>query len=153
YGKFNRSRQDRWVFGDRDSGAYLHKFAWTGIVRHQIVRYKASTDDPTLNDYWAWRRRKAPLPINTTHQRLYQAQNGKRPICKTALPAIEHRPDTPREWEHWLASARKTITIQTRATSTDTAEDRLIHTTCRDRATTRRGTPAPLPAHQPTGLA
>ncbi len=153
YGKFNRSRQDRWVFGDRDSGAYLHKFAWTGIVRHQIVRYKASPDDPTLNDYWAWRRRKAPLPINTTHQRLYQAQNGKCPICKTALPAIEHRPDTPREWEHWLATARKTITIQTRATSTDMAEDRLIHTACRDRATARRGTPAPLPAHQPTGLA
>jgi RNA-directed DNA polymerase len=153
YGKFNRSRQDRWVFGDRDSGAYLHKFAWTGIVRHQIVRYKASPDDPTLNDYWDWRRRKAPLPINTTHQRLYQAQNGKCPICKTALPAIEHRPDTPREWEHWLATARKTITIQTRATSTDMAEDRLIHTACRDRATARRGTPAPLPAHQPTGLA
>jgi RNA-directed DNA polymerase len=153
YGKFNRSRQDRWVFGDRDSGAYLHKFAWTGIVRHQIVRYKASPDDPTLTDYWTWRRRKAPLPINNTSQRLYQAQNGRCPICKTALPAIDHRPDTPREWELWLASARKTITIQTRATSTDMAEDRLIHTACRDRATARRGTPAPLPAQQPTGLA
>jgi RNA-directed DNA polymerase len=32
-------------------------------------------------------------------------------------------------------------------------EDRLIHTACRDRASPRRGTPAPLPAHQPTGLA
>ncbi|MGO9973078.1 MAG: group II intron maturase-specific domain-containing protein [Solirubrobacteraceae bacterium] len=145
YGKFNRSRQDRWVFGDRDSGAYLHKFSWTGIVRHQIVRYKASPDNPTLTDYWAWRRRKAPLPINTTHQRFYQAQNGRCPICKTALPAIEHRPDTPREWELWLATARKTITIQTRATGTDMAEDRLINTACRDRATTRRGTPAPCP--------
>jgi RNA-directed DNA polymerase len=153
YGKFNRSRQDRWVFGDRDSGAYLHKFAWTGIVRHQIVRYKASPDDPTLNDYWAWRRRKAPLPINTTQQRLYRAQNGKCPICKTALPAIDHRPDTPREWEHWLAGARKTITIDKRATRPDTAEHRLIHTACRDRASAHRGTPAPLPANQPTGLA
>ena len=104
YGKFNRSRQDRWVFGDRDSGAYLHKFAWTGIVRHQIVRYKASPDDPTLNDYWTWRRRKAPLPINNTSRRLYEAQNGRCPICKTTLPAIDHRPDTPREWENWLAS-------------------------------------------------
>jgi RNA-directed DNA polymerase len=153
YGKFNRSRQDRWVFGDRDSGAYLHKFSWTGIVRHQIVRYKASPDDPTLNDYRDWRRRKAPLPINNTSQRLYQAQNGRCPICKTALPAIDQRPDTSREWEHWLATARKTITIDTRATRPGTAEDRLIHTACRDRASPRRGTPAPLPAHQPTGLA
>jgi RNA-directed DNA polymerase len=153
YGKFNRSRQDRWVFGDRDSGAYLHKFAWTGIVRHQIVRYKASPDDRTLTEYWAWRRRKAPLPINTTSQRLYQAQDGKCLICKTALPAIDHRPDTPHEWENWLANARKTITIEKQATSTDTAEYRLIHTTCRDRGPTPHGTPAPLPAHQPTGLA
>jgi RNA-directed DNA polymerase len=153
YGKFNRSRQDRWVFGDRDSGAYLHKFAWTGIVRHQIVRYKASPDDRTLTEYWAWRRRKAPLPINNTSQRLYQAQDGRCPICKTALPAIDHRPDTPHEWELWLASARKTITIEKRATSTDKAEYRLIHTMCRDREPTRHGTPAPLPANQPTGLA
>ena len=34
YGKFNKSRQDRWVFGDRHSGAYMHKFAWTPILRH-----------------------------------------------------------------------------------------------------------------------
>jgi RNA-directed DNA polymerase len=37
FGRFNRARQDRWVFGDRESGAYLLKFAWTRIVRHQLV--------------------------------------------------------------------------------------------------------------------
>ena len=26
WGKFNKSRSDRWVFGDRKSGAYMHKF-------------------------------------------------------------------------------------------------------------------------------
>jgi RNA-directed DNA polymerase len=152
YGKFNRSRQDRWVFGDRDSGAYLHRFAWTGIHRHQIVRYRASPDDPALNDYWNRRRAKAPLPINNTTRRLYEAQNGKCPICKTALPAVERRPETPQQWELWLAGPRKTITIEMRATSTDTA-DRLIHTACRERAHARRGTPAPLTAQQPTELA
>jgi RNA-directed DNA polymerase len=64
FGMFNRSRKDRWVFGDRSSGAYLHRFAWTGIVRHQIVRYRASPNDPALDECWAWRRRKAPLPVN-----------------------------------------------------------------------------------------
>ena len=29
FGAFNKSRRDRWVFGDRDSGAYRTKFAWT----------------------------------------------------------------------------------------------------------------------------
>jgi RNA-directed DNA polymerase len=29
FGAFNKSRNDRWVFGDRDSGAYLAKFSWT----------------------------------------------------------------------------------------------------------------------------
>ena len=29
FGAFNSTRRDRWVFGDRDSGAYLLKFAWT----------------------------------------------------------------------------------------------------------------------------
>ena len=38
FGTFNKSRRDRWVFGDRDSGAYLLKYAWTKIVRHQMVQ-------------------------------------------------------------------------------------------------------------------
>jgi hypothetical protein len=28
-GMFNKARRDRLVFGDRNSGAYLHKFVWT----------------------------------------------------------------------------------------------------------------------------
>ncbi|MHB1836268.1 MAG: group II intron reverse transcriptase/maturase, partial [Solirubrobacteraceae bacterium] len=87
FGKFNKARQDRWVFGDRVSGSYLHRFAWTNIVRHQIVKHAASPDDPELADYWAWRRRKAPLPINHTAMRLYRAQNGRCAICKTTLLA------------------------------------------------------------------
>ena len=37
FGRFNPSRQDRWVFGDRDTGAYLPKLGWTKIVRHSLV--------------------------------------------------------------------------------------------------------------------
>ena len=58
FGMFNKSRRDRWVFGDRQSGAYMHKFAWTRIVRHRMVKGTASPDDPALADYWAERRRK-----------------------------------------------------------------------------------------------
>ena len=37
FGKFNKFRDDHWVFGDAASGAYLAKFSWTDIVRHTLV--------------------------------------------------------------------------------------------------------------------
>jgi len=53
--KFEKFRNDRWVFGDKDTGAYLPKPAWTDIVRHTLVKGGASPDDPALADYWAHR--------------------------------------------------------------------------------------------------
>jgi RNA-directed DNA polymerase len=41
FGKFNKFRNDRWVFG-RDSDTYLVKFSWTPIVRHVTVTGTAS---------------------------------------------------------------------------------------------------------------
>ena len=99
FDKFNKSRQDRWVFGDRQSGAYMHRFSWTRILRHRMVRHEASPDDPALTDYWASRRRKAPLPINKTTHELIDAQDGRCAICGGFLFAIEDRPQNPREWE------------------------------------------------------
>jgi RNA-directed DNA polymerase len=155
FGQFNKARQDRWVFGDRKSGAYMHRFAWTKIVRHPMVSGGASPDDPALADYWAWRRRKTTLPINNTSLRLLQAQDGRCPICRNVLLAVDDRPQTPHEWEHWLASTRNTITIVTQVTNIpDEAEPRLIHANCRDRHHVRYDKrPALLPANQPTGLA
>ena len=83
------------MFGDRNSGAYLHKFAWTSIVRHQIIDGTASPDDPALADYWAKRRRKTPLPIDKTSRWLIKAQDGRCPICQDALVPNDDRPQTP----------------------------------------------------------
>jgi RNA-directed DNA polymerase len=149
FGRFNKARQDRWVFGHRASGAYMHQFAWTKIVRHQIVRHGASPDDPALADYWAWRRRKA-LPISKTSQWLRTAQDGRCPICRGALFAAD-RPQSPRGWEQWLVTNRTTIVkIATRDDGTpDEAEPRLIHADCRNRG----NSPALLPAYEPKGPA
>lgn len=46
FARFNNFRRDRWVFGDRTSGAHLVKFIWTNIIRHQMVTKGASPDDP-----------------------------------------------------------------------------------------------------------
>ncbi len=144
FGKFNKARQNQWVFGDRHSGAYMHYFAWTHIVRHMVVKSGASPDDPALADYWALRRRKAPLPINNTTLRLFRAQDGRCPICKRVLFAADQQPQTPSDWEQWLTSTRTTITI-VKPVTPDTADHRLIHAACNG--------PALLPAYQPSGLA
>jgi RNA-directed DNA polymerase len=137
------------VFGDRRSGAYLHKFSWTSIVRHQIVDGAASPDDPALADHWTQRRRKTPLPIDRTSRWLLKAQDGRCPICQDAL-LPDDRPQTPHAWETWLATTRKTITKVTirESDAPDELEPRLIHAGCRNRSR-----PALLPAYDPEGPA
>ena len=49
--KFEKFRNDRWGFGDKDTGAYLPKPAWTDIVRHTMVKGGASLDNPALAGY------------------------------------------------------------------------------------------------------
>jgi RNA-directed DNA polymerase len=147
--QFNKSRLDRWVFGDRTSGAYMHKFSWTRILRHRIVGHGASPDDPTLGDYWAWRRRKGvPLPINKTTQELTDSQDGRCTICGGLLFAVEDRPLTPREWETWLANRTAAITTAVLPGRLEQAEPRLIHAECR-----KQLGPELHNAYEPSGLA
>ena len=102
FGQFNPSRQDHWVFGDRDSGAYLTRFAWTKIVRHVQVKGGASPDDPTLTDYWASRRRTNTPPLDRTGLRLLQTQQGRCPLCRELLLHADREPQDPQEWEKWF---------------------------------------------------
>ena len=90
----------------------------------------ASPDDPALADYWAWRRRKAPLPINPTACGSTGAQDGRCAICRATLLAAEDRPQTPREWEHWLATTRKTIDVVWDQARRTRLTPRLIHLHC-----------------------
>jgi RNA-directed DNA polymerase len=157
FGMFNKSRRDRWVFGDRDSGAYLRKFAWTRIVRHQMVKGAASPDDPALADYWANRRRKvSPPPISTTNLQLFEAQDGRCLLCGGLLLDADDLPQSPREWEQWLAATQQAIVkvaLREHGTSNET-KPRLIHPQCRSvhHARTGKG-PELLPAREPSGLA
>ena len=54
----------------------------TKIVRHQLVKGRASPDDPALASYWAQRRRKGPPPpVDGMTVHLLQAQQGR---CRSA---------------------------------------------------------------------
>jgi RNA-directed DNA polymerase len=101
YGKFDKFRADRWVFGDRDTGAYLPNPAWTDIARHTLVKGRASTDDPDLTRYWAQRRRKVKPPLDSYTVRLLSKQDGRCTLCGDDLLTFEDPPQTPQGWEWW----------------------------------------------------
>jgi RNA-directed DNA polymerase len=155
FGQFNPSRHDRWVFGDRASGRYLTRFAWTPIVRHRMVPGTASVDDPALADFWAKRRRRSNPPLASTTLRLLQAQDGRCPLCGTLLLHADQQPQHPEAWEQWFKAVRQAI--RKSAVTADTgdgppderAAPRLVHVHCRR----TRGDPALVSACEPTGLA
>jgi RNA-directed DNA polymerase len=110
FGKFNKFRNDHWVFGDRDTGAYLVKFSWTAIERHVQVKGAASPDDPALAAYWAKRREKTKPPLDRYTLRLLTAQRGLCPLCGDYLLAADQPPQSPQQWETWwLSVTRKAI--------------------------------------------
>ncbi len=109
FGKFNRSRDDQWVFGVANSGAYLLKFSWTRIVRHELVPGTASRDDPDLAEYWARRRQRSTPPLDSISLGLLKTQHGRCPLCGEFLLYADYEPQSPEEWEQWLRVTRKAV--------------------------------------------
>ena len=149
FGRFNTARQDRWVFGDRDSGAYLMKFAWTNIARHQLVRGTASPDDPSMIEYWAKRRRKSALPpLDRSTLRLLQQQKGRCPGCGQLLLHADRPPQSPTGWEDWLRTTRMAIKVRNIAYQGHCTPDgvrlRLVHATCLTERQTLSGAAATM---------
>jgi RNA-directed DNA polymerase len=136
FGKFHKSRQDRWVFGDRNSGAYLTKFSWTKIVRHAPVQGRSSPDDPELAGYWAERRRKHRTPLDEHTVRLLRAQRGRCPSCGEYLLHADQEPRSPRQWEQWFLTVRRVLRKQhivEQADGHDRTFYRLLHAHCQRR--------------------
>ena len=158
FGRFNKFRNDHWVFGnragrdERGNVPYLIKFAWTPIVRHQMVTGTASPDDPDLADYWAARRRRVKPPLDSYNLRLLTKQAGRCPLCRDPLLTADQPPQSPQEWERWwLSVVRRAIAAdylvhQDGRGKPDGNQTRLIHASCRRelQARTRR-----MPAHPP----
>jgi len=140
YGKFSKFRADRWVFGDRDTGAYLPKPSWTGIVRHTLVKGGASPDDPALARYWADRRQKVKPPLDPHTVRLLSRQDGRCTSCGENLLTPDQPPQSPEGWERWfLQVTKKAIMadylVLRSQPGTAARHDRthLIHATCQRR--------------------
>ena len=100
--KFEKFRNDRWVFGDKDTGAYLPRLAWTDIVRHTLVKGGSSPDDPALAGYWAQRRQKVKPPLDSYTVRLLSRQDGRCSLCGENLLTRDQPPQSPEGWERWF---------------------------------------------------
>ena len=153
FGKFNKFRNDHWVFGDRDTGAYLVRFSWTAIERHVPVKGAASPDDPALASYWADRRKKVKPPLDRYSLRLLARQDGLCPLCGDHLLSADQPPQSPEQWEQWwLHVTRKAIaasylTHHGRPGPADGDQTRLVHASCQRALNARqRSKPALQPA-------
>jgi RNA-directed DNA polymerase len=49
-GQLNLDRDDHWVFGDKQTGAYLLKLSWFPIERHVLV--KGTSSRPSMTPTW-----------------------------------------------------------------------------------------------------
>lgn len=84
WGMLNLDRKDRWVFGNKTTGQYLLKFAWTKIRRHPLVKGWSSPDDPDLREYWEERGQKLVV-LPPSSQKIAKKQDYKCPECGQTL--------------------------------------------------------------------
>jgi len=136
FGTFNSARNDRWVFGDRDSGRYVRQFSWTKIVRHTLVMGMASPDDPARANYWAQRRRKTHSLLGGSTASMLIRQLGRCTACGAFLLDAEHGPQSLQEWEQWTkvitrAISNKALDMSDPDEGDDQTSPILIHTHCR----------------------
>ncbi|MGW3544732.1 group II intron maturase-specific domain-containing protein [Nocardia niigatensis] len=160
FGRFHPTRKDHWVFGNRVTGAFLPKFSWVGIVRHQMVQGSASPDDPALDKYWKIRRqKKTPPPMDKISLQLAARQKGICPLCRQALIAgVDYEPDSPREWINWFAATQKMLHKHHFAYRRDGGSDertnlRLVHSECHRQHHARDGRRTTCKPAQPARLA
>ena len=137
FGKFSKFRNDRWVFGDKDTGAFLPKPSWTDIARHTMVKGGASPDDPALAGYRAQRRRKVKPPLDSYTVRLLSRQDGRCSLCGENLLTPDQPPQSPQGWEQWFLWVMKKAIKADYLVHHDTPSaarnkrTHLVHATCR----------------------
>ena len=97
FGRFNPASQDRWVFGDRDNGAYLPRLGWTKIVRHPPGPRRGVPGRPRPDRLLGRAARQKQAPARPQHPA--PAPQAERPLPAMRGPALctptaSHKPRT-----------------------------------------------------------
>ncbi|RJS62943.1 group II intron reverse transcriptase/maturase [Priestia filamentosa] len=78
--------ENRWILTCPLTKVQLLKMSWIKIVRHVMVAYKNSPDDPCLKEYWMQRDRKVFDAENTfDRMKLARKQGYRCVLCKHTL--------------------------------------------------------------------
>ena len=89
WGKLNLQRNNKWVFGDKRTGAYMLQFNWFSIDRHTLISQRFSPDDPNLKEYWEKRNKKVRVTeaekLNQIQQKVAKKQDYKCPVCGESI--------------------------------------------------------------------
>lgn len=88
YFKPDRAGQskDRWILSEPVDTKQLTKMAWTPIIRHPLIRFKASPYNTDLKEYFEERDRKEfNRNCVKSRQKLAKRQKDKCPICKMSI--------------------------------------------------------------------
>ncbi|MEM7590542.1 MAG: group II intron reverse transcriptase/maturase [Cyanobacteria bacterium P01_A01_bin.83] len=90
WGRLNLQRpNNKWVFGDKQSGNHMLQFSWTKIERHSLIRQRSSPDDPELIEYWAKRNenraKSETKKWNKKKEIIAYKQKYKCPICGESI--------------------------------------------------------------------
>jgi RNA-directed DNA polymerase len=95
--------------------------------------------------------------MDRTSLHLLVVQGGHCALCKGLLLHADRPPQSPREWEQWLATTRKALLKKYIVAQEDGTPDeikpRLIHAHCQRRPIGGGGGTTLLPAGEPLGLA
>jgi RNA-directed DNA polymerase len=78
--------KDRWLLTAPDKCGQIIRMAWTPIERHEIIKYKSTPYDKTLENYY-FNRDKKEFYINNvkSKQKLAKLQNYKCLICNSSI--------------------------------------------------------------------
>jgi RNA-directed DNA polymerase len=85
WGRLNHQSRNTWVFGNKQTGSYLHLFAWFKIERHILVHGTASPDDPRLRGYWACRTAARAKDLRPSLQKIAAHQGHICRVCGETL--------------------------------------------------------------------
>lgn len=81
-----RDRQDKWAFGDKETGQHLLRMTWMSIQRHILIKHGYSPDNPEQRKYWQKRElRNFELLPTERHKRIANKQKGLCPMCRESL--------------------------------------------------------------------
>ena len=83
--------KDKWILTNpHDNKTQLFKMSWIPIVRHSVVKFRNSSDDASLKEYFEKRDKKDFIRDNVLSRRkLAKSSNYKCRVCKQSLVGEE----------------------------------------------------------------